>query len=263
MKKKQSSKKILSKKKPEKHLLAPLKERGGRSSSGRISVRHRGGGAKKRYRIVDFGEEKMGVKGKIIAIEYDPNRTAFLALVEYEDGDRRYILAPSGIQEGDEIICAEEVEIQIGNRMKLSNIPTATEVYNIELEPNQGGKMCRSAGASAKVLTQEDKYTHLKMPSGEIRKVLNRCFASIGQVSHVQHRFEEKGKAGATRWRGKRPSVRGTAMSPPDHPHAGGTGKSPVGLPYPKTPWGKPARGVKTRKKKWTDKLIIKRRNEK
>jgi len=262
-KKKKSDKRILSKKEPEKSLLSPLNKKGGRSSSGRITVRHRGGGVKRRYRRVDFGEEKIGKKGKVKAIEYDPNRTAYLALVEYEDGDKRYILAPTGIKPGDEILCAEEAEIKIGNRIKLKNIPAGTEIYNIELTLGKGGRMVRAAGGSARVVTQEEDYTHLKMPSGEIRKVDRECFASIGQVSHPQHRFEEKGKAGSKRLRGWRPTVRGTAMSPPDHPHGGGTGKSPVGLPHPKTPWGKPARGVKTRKKKWTDKLIIKRRNEK
>lgn len=263
MKRVKASKKILSKKEPEKKLLAPLNKSGGRSSSGRISIRHRGGGVKRRYRIVDFGQEKMDKKGEVMALEYDPNRTAFLALVKYEDGDKRYILAPHGIKEGDSIICSEKVKVGIGNRMRIENVPVGTEVYNIELEPDRGGRMVRAAGASAKILTHEGKYTHLKMPSGEIRKVLKKCFASVGQVSHPENRFEKMRKAGSKRLKGWRPTVRGTAMSPPDHPHAGGTGKSPIGLPHPKTPWGKIARGGKTRKKKWTKKLIIKRRKKK
>lgn len=254
------SAKNLTKKEPEKKLLLSLKKSGGRSSSGRITVRHRGGGVKRLYRIVDFGQEKLGVVGKVIAIEYDPNRTAFLALIEYQDGEKRYILAPKDIKIGDEIICAEKAEIRLGNRMKLKNIPVGTPVYNIELEPGKGGKIIRSAGTSAKVLAQEPPFTHLEMPSKEIRKVYGDCFASIGQVSHPEHIFEDIGKAGRMRLKGKRPTVRGSAMIPPAHPHGGGEGRAPIGLRYPKTPWGKPALGVKTRKKKWTDNLIIKRR---
>lgn len=256
-----SSQKILTKKEPEKRLLLPLKKTGGRAVSGRITVRHRGGGAKRMYRIVDFGQEKMGIKGGVVALEYDPNRTAYLALIEYQDGQKRYILAPHQIKIGDEIVCAEKAEIKIGNRMKLKNIPIGTQVYNVELEPGKGGRMVRAAGTSAKILAQEDNYTHLEMPSKEIRKVFWDCFASIGQVSHPEKRFEKIGKAGRRRLKGWRPTVRGTAMNPPDHPHGGGSGgKAPIGLVHPKTPWGKPAKGVKTRKKKWTDKLIIKRR---
>lgn len=257
------SKKLLSKKKPEKGLLLPLKKRAGRARSGRITVRHRGGGAKKLYRVVDFGQEKLGIKGRVIALEYDPNRTAFLALIEYEDGKKRYVLAPVGLKPDDEIICSEEAQLKIGNRIKLRNISQGIQVYNIELEPGKGGKMVRSAGTTAKVLAQEENYTHLEMPSGEVRKVPRDCFASIGQVSHPEKRFEKIGKAGRKRLKGWRPTVRGTAMNPPDHPHGGGSGKSPIGLKHPKTPWGKPALGVKTRKKKWTDKLIIKRRKKK
>jgi len=254
-------KKLLTKKEPEKRLLLALKRRAGRGVSGRITVRHRGGGVKRLYRIIDFGQEKLGIPGKIIALEYDPYRTGFLALVEYQDGQKRYILAPKDLKVGDKIICAEKTEIQIGNRTKLENIPVGTQVYNIELEPGKGGKMVRGAGTSAKVLAQEALFTHLEMPSGEIRKVSQKCFASIGQISHPEKRFEIIGKAGRRRLKGWRPTVRGTAMNPPDHPHGGGEGKTPIGLKYPKTPWGKPARGVKTRKKKWTDKLIIKRRH--
>jgi large subunit ribosomal protein L2 len=253
-------KELLTKKEPEKKLLLPLKKKAGRNFSGKITVRHRGGGVKRLYRVVDFGEEKLGIPGKVIALEYDPNRTAFLALVEYQGGDKRYILAPDGIKVGDEIICAENTEIKIGNRLKLKNIPIGTQVYNVELIPGKGGKIVRAAGTSAKVVAQEDKYTQLQLPSKEIRRVFNECFASIGQVSNPGHIFEDIGKAGRRRLKGWRPAVRGSAMNPPDHPHGGGEGKTPIGLKYPKTPWGKPARGVKTRKKKWTDKLIIKKR---
>lgn len=257
--------KILTKKKPEKSLLRPLKKTGGRGKSGRITVRHKGGGAKRLYRVIDFGQVKreLPVKAKVEAIEYDPNRTCYIALLIFQDGSKSYILAPQGAQKGDEIICGEKTPLTKGNRMKLVNIPVGTFVYNIELEPGKGGKIARSAGNSCQVLAQEGKYTHLKLPSSEVRKVLNRCFASIGELSKSHHRFEKIGKAGRSRWKGIRPTVRGTAMNPVSHPHGGGEGRSPIGLKYPKTPWGKPALGVKTRKKKWTDKLIIKRRQKK
>jgi len=259
-KKKLSQKKILTKKKPEKKLLLTLKERGGRNRAGRITVRHRGGGVKKRYRMVDFGQKKIDVPAKIVALEYDPNRTAFLVLLEYKDGEKCYRLAPSNIKIGEEVICSEKTELKIGNRMKIENIPVGTMIYNIELEPGRGGKIVRAAGASAKVLAHEDKYANLEIPSGEIRKVLQQCYASIGTVSHQEWRYAIVGKAGRNRLKGKRPTVRGTAMNPVDHPHGGGEGRSSIGLKHPKTPWGKPALGVKTRKKKWTDKYIIKRR---
>ena len=258
-----SSRKLLSKKKPEKKLLLSFKKRAGRSSSGRITVRHRGGGVKRRYRIIDFGQEKLDVKGKVQALEYDPNRTAFIALILYEDNDKRYILAPVGLKENDEVICSQKAEIKTGNRMRLENIPPGTPIYNIELEPGRGGKIVRSAGTSAQIMTHEGRYSHLKMPSGEIRKVFKDCFASVGQVSNPKKRFERIGKAGRRRLKGWRPTVRGTAMNPIDHPHGGGSGRSPIGMKHPKTPWGKPALGVKTRKKKWTDKLIIKGRKRK
>lgn len=259
------SKGILTKKKPEKRLLLALKKKAGRARSGRITVRHRGGGGVKRlYRILDFGEEKLGIPAKVIALEYDPNRSAFIALLQYQDGEKRYRLAPKDLKIGDEIVASEKAEIKIGNRIKLKNIPVGTQVFNIELEPGKGGKLAKGAGTSAKVLAQEEKFTHLEMPSGETRKVSQNCFGTIGQVSYPEHRFEKIGKAGRTRLKGWRPTVRGTAMNPPDHPHGGGEGRSPTGLKYPKTPWGKPALGVKTRKKrKWTDKFIIKRRQKK
>lgn len=255
--------KILTKKKPEKRLLLSLKKRAGRGRTGRITVRHRGGGVKRLYRVVDFGQEKINIKAKVVALEYDPYRTAFLALLEYEDGDRRYRIAPTGLKVGDEIICLEKAEIRTGNRMKLKNIPVGTMVYNIELESGRGGKIVRAAGTAAKVLAQEGKYTNLEMPSGEIRRALQECYATVGTVSHSEWRYTHIGKAGKSRLKGRRPRVRGTAMSPVDHPHGGGEGKSPIGLKYPKTPWGKPALGVKTRRKKWTDKYIIKRRKKK
>ena len=257
------SKKLLTKKKPEKKLLLTLKKKAGRGASGRITVRHKGGGVKRLYRLVDFGEEKLDISAEVIAIEYDPNRSAFISLLKYEDGEKRYRICPQGLEIGDRIICSEKAEIKIGNRMKLKNIPVGTQVYNIELEPQKGGKLVRGAGTSAKVIAQEGGYVNLAMPSGEIRKVPAECFASVGQVSFPEHKFIKLGKAGKTRLLRKRPTVRGTAMGPADHPHGGGEGKSPVGLKHPKTPWGKPALGVKTRKKKWTDKLIIQRRRKK
>lgn len=257
-------KKFLTKKEPEKGLLLSFKKRAGRARSGRITVRHQGGGVKRLYRVVDFGQEKLDIPGIVTALEYDPYRTAYLALVEYQNGDKRYILAAHELKVGDSIICQENTELRLGYRMKLKNIPVGTQVFNVELEPGQGGKMMRGAGTSAKVLAYEGKYVQLEMSSKEIRKVPAECFASIGQVSHPEHRFEIIGKAGSVRLKGRRPTVRGTAMNPVDHPHGGGEGRTPVGLRYPKTPWGKHALGVRTRnKKKWTRKLIVKRRQKK
>lgn len=254
---------ILTKKEPEKRLLLKLPKKSGRASSGRITVRHRGGGAKKFYRIVDFGQEKMDIKAKIIAIEYDPYRTSFIMLLEYQDKDKRYRLVPQGVKVGDEIICSEKADLKTGFRMNLKNIPVGTLVYNVEIMPGYGGKLCRGAGTYATVLAHEGKYTHLEMPSGETRIVPQNCFASIGAISRAEHKYMKLGKAGASRHRGWRPTVRGSAMIPPDHPHGGGEGKAPIGLKHPKTPWGKPALGVKTRKRSWTDKYIIQRRKKK
>jgi len=251
---------VLTKKEPEKRLVLRLKKTGGRNSSGRITVRHRGGGARKLYRIVDFGQEKINVRGVVKAIEYDPNRTSFISLIEYEDGDKRYILAPKDLKVGDEVITAEKAEIRPGNRMRLENIPIGTLVHNIEINPGGGGKLVRAAGTSARVIGKEGNYVHVEMPSKEIRKIHKTCFASIGELSRPEYRFIKRGKAGKNRHRGRRPAVRGSAMNPPDHPHGGGEGKAPIGLKHPKTPWGKPALGVKTRKRRWTDKYIIKRR---
>jgi len=260
MKKEALKNKILSKKKPEKNLLLTLRKRAGRARSGRITVRHRGGGAKRLYRIIDFGQEKFSLQAKVIALEYDPYRTSFIALLEYQDGEKRYILAPQDLKIGDEIIISEKAEIRPGNRMKLKNIPVGTQVYNIEVEPGKGGRLVRGAGTSARVLAQEGKFVHLEMPSSEVRRISQECFASIGMVSRPEHKFITLLKAGRVRHMRKRPTVRGVAMVPADHPHGGGEGRAPIGLKQPKTPWGKPARGVKTRKRKWTDKYIIKRR---
>ncbi|MBI2450502.1 MAG: 50S ribosomal protein L2 [Candidatus Nealsonbacteria bacterium] len=254
---------LLAKKEPEKRLLLALPKKAGRGQGGRITVRHQGGGAKQLYRIIDFGQEKINIKGKVQALEYDPFRTAFIALIQYADGDKRYILAPSGLKIGDEIICQDLAELSSGNRMKLKNIQVGSLVYNIEIDPGRGGKLVKSAGTAAKVLAHEGKYTHLEMPSGEIRKSLQECFASLGTISRPEHKYMKLGKAGKSRYRGIRPSIRGTAMNAVDHPHGGGEGKTSTGLKYPKTPWGKPARGVFTRKRRWTNKFIIQRRKKK
>lgn len=250
-------------KKPEKKLLFTLKKTGGRNISGKITVRHRGGGAKRKYRIIEFSQKRLGEKAKVLSIEYDPNRTAYIAKIEFSDKKRQYIIAPEGLKVGDEIEFAEKTVVKVGNRMKLKNIPVGTQVFNIELIPNKGGKLVRSAGTSAQVMGQEGKYTILKMPSNEIRKILSECFATVGQVSNPLHRFKKLKKAGDLRHRGRRPKVRGSAMNPVDHPHGGGEGRAPVGLKYPKTPWGKIAHGGKTRRKKWTDKLIIQPKKKK
>ena len=254
----------LSKKRPEKRLLKYVKRNAGRSSaSGRITVRHKGGGVKKLYRIIEFSQTRMDVPAKAIALEYDPNRTAFIALIEYKDGEKQYIIAPQNFKIGDEIIFSEKTDLKPGNRMRLKNIPVGTNVYNIEMEQGRGGKVVRSAGSSAQILAQDGDYTNLKMPSTEIRKFKGECFASVGMVSNPENRFYRIGKAGKSRMKGRRPHVRGSAMNPVDHPHGGGEGRQPIGLKHPKTPWGRPALGVKTRKKKkWSNKLIIQRRKK-
>ncbi len=261
----------LTKKKAEKRLLKYIRRSVGRSkASGRITVRHKGGGVKKLYRIIEFSQSTMDLAAKVIALEYDPNRTAFIALIEYipvganKNGQKQYIIAPQDLKVGDQIIFSKKTDLRPGNRMQLKNIPVGTNVYNIEIEPSRGGIMVRSAGSSAQVLAQENGYTSLKMPSTEIRKVKDECFATVGIVSNPENRFYRVGKAGKSRLKGRRPHVRGTAMNPVDHPHGGGEGRQPIGLKYPKTPWGRHALGVKTRnKKKWTSKLIIQRRKRK
>ncbi len=249
--------------KRQKNLVSPLKKKAGRSNQGKITVRHRGGGAKRLYRHVDFGQSVRGVKGKVTRIEYDPNRTADIALVEYENGEKRYLLAPQELKEGDEVITDEKTPIKKGNRLRLKNIPVGTPVYNIALHPDGKGKIVRSAGSSATVLAHEGKVTHLRMPSREVRKVVNQCYASVGEVSRPEHRFRNIKKAGTARKMGRRPVVRGSAMSAVDHPHGGGEGRAPIGMPAPKTPWGKIARGVRTRKRKHTDRYIVKRASKK
>lgn len=254
---------LLSKKEPEKSLLLHITKKGGRNQQGRITIRHRGGGQRKLYRLVDFGQEHLGVKGKVVAVEYDPNRNARIALVGYENGTKGYILAPHGLGVGNDILCSEKGELNPGNRMRLEFIPVGTQVYSIELEPGRGGKLVRGAGTAAQVLAQEGAYTHLQMPSSEVRKVSQKCFASVGMVSNPEHRYKVIGKAGSVRLKGRRPRVRGSAMNPVDHPHGGGEGRQGIGLKHPKTPWGKPALGVKTRRtKKWTGKLILQRRKK-
>ena len=251
----------LTKKKPERALVKSLKKNAGRNISGRITVRHRGGGAKRLYRVIEFGQKKMDMLAKVIALEYDPNRFAFIALLEYKDKEKKYILAPQDIKVGDDVIFAEKCELKPGNRMKMKNIPAGTMIHNIELVPNMGGKIARGAGTSAKVLGIEGKFVALEMPSSENRKVPWEGFASIGTLSNAEHRFIKLGKAGRTRHMGKRPSVRGSAMNPCDHPMGGGEGRSGAGMPHPKTPWGKPALGKRTRdKNKRTNRFIIKRR---
>ena len=253
----------LNKKKPEKGLISALKKRGGRNLQGRITIRHRGGGAKRMYRHIDFSQEKINIPAKVVALEYDPNRSAFIALLEYEDKEKRYILAPQGLKVDDTIVISEKGEFKPGNRMKLKNIPIGTLVYNIEFEPGKGGLIVKGAGTTARVLAQEGGYTHLVLPSSEIRKVSMECFASIGMVSNPEYKYVKIGKAGRSRYKDRRPHVRGSAMNPVDHPHGGGEGRTGIGMKHPKTPWGKPALGVKTRKKKWTNKLIITRRKKK
>jgi large subunit ribosomal protein L2 len=245
---------------PEKSLLRPLKRQAGRNFSNRITARHRGGGSKRHYRIIDFKRAKDGVPGKVVSIEYDPNRTARIALVSYVDGEKRYILAPLGLAPGVKIESGPDAEIQPGNCLPLRLIPTGTMVHNLELVAGQGGKLVRSAGAAAQVLSREDIYVLIRLPSGEIRRVPAECRATVGQLSNVDHKNVMLGKAGKTRHRGRRPRVRGSAMSPRDHPHGGGEGKSGIGLPGPKTPWGKPALGFKTRRKRKSSSLIVRGR---
>ena len=237
-----------------------MKKKAGRNNTGKITVRHRGGGHKRRLRIIDFKRDKIGVPGVVKSIEYDPNRSARIALIAYKDGEKRYIIAPLGLKVGDEIMAGPDAEIKPGNALPLKKIPLGTLIHNIELQRGKGGQLVRSAGSSAVVVGREDKYVHVKLPSGEIRRIHEECYATVGQVGNVDHININLGKAGRKRWLGIRPTVRGSAMTPRDHPHGGGEGKAPIGMPCPKTPWGKPARGVKTRRNKRTDNMIIKRR---
>ena len=251
----------ITKKKPEKSLLAPLKKKAGRNVHGRITVRHRGGGHKRRYRLIDWKRrDRVGLEGRVNAIEYDPNRTARIALVFYDDGVKRYILAPLGLGVGDTISTGDEAPIRVGNAMPMRAMPNGTQVHSIELIEGRGAQMARSAGTSAQIMAKEGEYVLLRLPSGEMRQVRADCFATIGQVGNIEHGNIKLGKAGRNRHRGRRPQVRGSVMNAVDHPHGGGEGKAPIGLPGPKTPWGKPALGYRTRGKKASNKYIVRRR---
>ncbi|MDO5014756.1 MAG: 50S ribosomal protein L2 [Clostridia bacterium] len=254
----------LSKEGPEKSLLTSLKNKSGRNNYGRITVRHRGGQNRRKYRIIDFKRDKRDIFAEVKTLEYDPNRSGFIALLEYEDGEKRYIVAPQGLKVGDKVIAGENSDIKPGNALPLTNIPIGTFIYNIELNPGSGGQLARSAGNSAQLMARENGYALLRLPSGELRNVDERCYASIGEVTNPEHENVTIGKAGRKRHMGFRPTVRGSVMNPNDHPHGGGEGKAPIGRPSPMTPWGKPALGYKTRKKtKKSDALIVRRRNAK
>jgi len=252
----------ITKKRPEKSLTVTLKKSGGRNNQGRITVRHRGGGEKRLLRIIDFKRNKLGIPGAVTAIEYDPNRSARIALVEYDDGEKRYILCPLGLRTGDQVQSGQGSEIKPGNALPLRLIPTGTLIHNIELQLGRGGQIVRSAGTSAQLMAKEGTYSLLRLPSGEMRRVLSECMATVGTVGNAEHNILKLGKAGRTAHRGRRPQVRGSAMNPRDHPHGGGEGKAPIGLPGPKTPWGKPALGLRTRNNKATDKYIVRRRTK-
>ena len=244
---------------PEKSLVLPLKHKAGRNNRGVVSTRHRGGGSKRMLRVIDFKRDKVGVPGKVAAIEYDPNRSARIALIHYADGDKRYILAPLGLSVGQTIESGNNAEIKPGNTLSLSAIPAGALIHNLEFQPGKGGQVVRSAGTGAQLIGLEGKYALIRLPSGEMRRFLSNCLATIGQLGNVEHQNIKSGKAGRIRWLGRRPKVRGSAMSPPDHPHGGGEGRTPRGM-APKTPWGKPALGHKTRGRKISDRLIVRRR---
>ena len=250
----------LAKKRPERKLTSSLKQAAGRNKKGHITVRHQGGGHKRLYRLVDFKRDKDGVPAKVLAIEYDPNRSARIALLQYSDGEKRYILAPVGLAVGDAVQSGPDAEIRPGNTLALRHIPVGTMVHSIELFPNKGAQMARAAGAAAQIMAKEGDVVHLRMPSGEVRLVKLDCRATVGQVGNLEHGSISQGKAGRNRWRGKRPSVRGVAMDPSSHPHGGGEGRSPIGMPGPVSPWGMPTLGFKTRKPKPSDRLIVKKR---
>lgn len=254
----------LSKVKPERSLLEPMNKTSGRNSYGRITVRHHGGGNRRKYRVIDFKRDKFDMKATVLTLEYDPNRSAHICLVQYEDGEKRYILAPDGLKVGDTIEAGPNADIKVGNALPLTNIPVGTVIHNVEMNPGRGGQLARSAGNSAQLMAKEGAYALLRLPSSELRKVPVVCMATVGVVGNTDHENVKIGKAGRTRHMGIRPTVRGSVMNPCDHPHGGGEGKAPIGRPGPVTPWGKPALGYKTRaKKKQSDKLIVKRRNDK
>lgn len=249
--------------KPEKSLLSPLYKRGGRNNQGKLTVRHHGGGHKRHYRIIDFKRDKDGIRGRVATIEYDPNRSANIALINYIDGEKRYILAPKGLKVDQEIESGKDADIKLGNTLPLQNIPVGTIIHNIELKPGRGGQLARSAGAQAQILGREEKYTLVRLSSGEVRLVLSTCRSTIGQVGNIEHELIKIGKAGRSRWLGKRPTVRGSVMNPNDHPHGGGEGRAPIGRKSPMSPWGKPTLGYKTRKRnKPTDKFIVRKRKK-
>lgn len=252
----------ITRQEPERSLVRPLRKQAGRNVQGRITVRHRGGGHKRLYRLIDFKRDKIGVPARVSTIEYDPNRSARIALLTYSDGEKRYIIAPLGLQVGDTVMSGPQAEVRVGNALPLERIPPGTPVHNVELSIGRGGQLVRSAGTSAQVLAREGSYVILRLPSGEIRRVRKECMATIGQVGNVDHANVKLGKAGRKRWLGRRPTVRGSAMTPRDHPHGGGEGRSPIGMPGPKSPWGKPTLGKKTRRNKATDKYIVRRRGK-
>ena len=248
---------------PEKSLLAPYKKKGGRNNMGQITTRHHGGGHKRKYRVIDFKRNKDGVPGKVATIEYDPNRSANIALINYADGEKRYILAPKGLEVGTVIVSGETTDVKVGNCMEMGNMPEGTTIHNIEMHPGKGGQLARSAGVSAQILGSEEKYVIVRLQSGEVRKFLKKCRATVGAVGNEDHGLVNYGKAGRMRWKGVRPTVRGSVMNPNDHPHGGGEGRAPIGRSGPMTPWGKPALGLKTRKnKKQSSKYIVTRRNK-
>ena len=249
--------------KPEKSLVVTIKKNGGRNNQGRITVRHKGGGEKRKYRIIDFKRNKRDIPGVVATIEYDPNRSANIALINYKDGEKRYIIAPKDLKVGMEIVSGENANIKVGNALPIMNIPVGTVIHNIELKPGKGGELARSAGASAQILGREDNYVMVRLSSGEQRKILGTCYATIGEVGNEDYELVKLGKAGRSRHMGIKPTVRGSVMNPNDHPHGGGEGRAPIGRKGPVTPWGKPALGYKTRKKKASDKLIVRRRNGK
>jgi large subunit ribosomal protein L2 len=252
----------ITKSRPEWSLTEPLRKKGGRNNQGRVTVRHRGGGHKRRYRIIDFKRNKFDCRAEVIAIEYDPNRSARIALVQYEDSEKRYVIAPLGVKVGDMIGNGDKAELRPGNALPIREIPIGTQVHNIELKPGKGGQLARSAGTSAQLLAKEGSYAQVRLPSGEVRLIHEACMATIGQVGNTDHGNVNIGKAGRNRWLGWRPSVRGTAMDPNSHPHGGGEGRSGIGMPGPKTPWGKPALGKRTRTNKRTSQFIIRRRGK-
>jgi len=252
----------ITRSKPEKSLIVAKKSKAGRNHRGIVTVRHRGGGEKRNLRIIDWKRDKFGIPGKVASIEYDPNRTARIALIFYVDGEKRYIIAPIGLSVGDTVMSGPTAEIKPGNSMPMKNMPTGTEIHNIEVQKGRGGQLVRSAGVSAQLMVKEGDYVLIRLPSGEIRRILSDCIATIGQIGNIEHQNISLGKAGRKRHMGIRPTVRGSVMSPRDHPHGGGEGRSPIGMPGPKTPWGKPALGYKTRKPKASDKMIVKRRGK-